>query len=169
MKCAPGQSGATLVEVAISLALLVIALIPALGSMQATMTAQQHLSTQEVLEERVRRAGEQVAFQLRGAGLETLQDVPEAPESSQSIRYRSQIGFDPATGPSFGDEMQILFSDGSLRWSSSAFTTVLAQHLTNATFDREGRSVRVRVRADATDPKGDRIHVERTTHVTLEN
>jgi hypothetical protein len=163
------QRGATVLEVAISLAVLVIAIIPAVGSMQATMNTQQNLMSQELLEEKVRRAGEQCAFHLRGAGLETLTGVPEAPETSQLIRYRRQTGFDPETGPTFGDEMMLFFSEGFLKWNSAAFTSVIARNLTNVTFSREGRTIRVRLRADATDPKGDRISVERTTHVTLEN
>lgn len=112
---------------------------------------------------------ERVVFHLRPAGVTTLEYVPNAPETSQMIRFKKAVQFDANYGPTWGHEALMEFRDGELALSYGSYRRVLGQGLTNATFSLDGRTIRIRIRADGVGPEGEAIDVVRDGKVTLQN
>jgi len=149
--------------------ILVATILPAMGSFLSAMNAQQSLSTRDLLDDKIRRTMERVVFHLRPAGLQTLEYVPNAPETSQRIRFKKAVQFDAIYGPTWGNEAMMEFGDHELALSYGSYRQVLGRGFTNATFSLDGRTIRIQLRADGVGPEGETIHVVRDGKVTLQN
>jgi len=164
-----GQAGITVVEIAFAAAILLIMLYVASATYLAATNAQQEIVTRDLLEEETRRAAETLANRLRSAGRETVKDVPAAPASSATMRYRCALAFDQDTGSVWGPEERVAPANGSLQMHRSNGPRSLGLHVVSAAFSLEGRDLSIRLWAEGPGAKGEPIRVERRTHVTLRN
>jgi hypothetical protein len=163
------RGGASIIEVTLMTGILVATILPAMGSFLSSMNAQQSLRTRDLLEDKVRRTMERVVFHLRPAGLNTLDYIPDVPQSSQFVRFKKAVQFDVNTGPLWGYEMMMQFVNGELSLCQGSYKRVLGKGLTNATFSLDGRTIRIKLRADGVGPHGESISVVREGKVTLQN
>lgn len=164
-----GQEGITVVEIAFAAAILLIMLYVASATFLAATSAQQEIVTRDLLEEETRRAAETLANRLRSAGLETVKDVPAAPASSDTIRYRCALAFHEDTGAVWGPEERVAPAKGYLQMHRSTGSHSLGLHIVSAAFSLEGRNLSIRLWAVGPGAKGETIRVSRRTHVTLRN
>ncbi|MEW6745531.1 MAG: hypothetical protein AB1486_22490 [Planctomycetota bacterium] len=188
MKGRAKSSGITIVEMTVTLGIFAVVLMAAIQALVGGSTAQRQLTTTEVLEEQTRRVTERLVNYLRQAGVYTLQDVPEAPATSSSIRFRRMIQFDPWTGPSWSPEERLFHQldagetdndldddsdgradNGVLVWASSPRWEIWGTDVVNVAFSRTGRTVEITLECAVAGNDGAILTTRRRTDVYLEN
>jgi len=170
------RAGLTLTELMLVVVVLGFVMMKSVEVLSTSSEAQETLAVRELLDARLRRVSERLANHLRQAGRGTIQDVPEIPETSDSIRYRRLVDYDPMTGRQWGVEETIFFQPhgepsgkGSLVWNAGAGPMRWASEVSSVRFSRDGRRLRIDIEATATGARGDVIRLRRTTDVTIQN
>ncbi|MEQ8763406.1 MAG: prepilin-type N-terminal cleavage/methylation domain-containing protein [Planctomycetota bacterium] len=181
-------SGFTLIEVVTTLALLGVTLAAASETLVGTVRSQSSVSLRGVLDDQMRRLQNNVESLLEPAGLQTLLEIPLAPATSRSIRFRTMLGYDATSGPQWGNALRLTFraapgeelngdddngdgrvDEGSLVLSDGVDTRVLGRNLTQSDWSLDGRCVRVTFTMETRDSRGDRIRITRSSDVLLRN
>jgi hypothetical protein len=151
-----------------------VVIVKASESFGVGSTAQSKLALQELMQDRLRRSTERIANRLRQAGADTLQDIPDSPESSSSIRFRRLESYDPAYGPVWGTEetISLVAPDediGILMWNPGTGPRPWLTGVSEVQFSRNERRIHFALEASATAPDGEPIRVRSESNVTLQN
>lgn len=163
------ERGATLVEISITLALILIVAVPAMQSFLTTMNAQNAITLNEEFQERLRRAGEEITHHLGQAGLGQLSGVPDHPQTSIVVRYRPLVSFDASTGPQWGSERVLASVGRSVILTADGRVRSLASGLHRAAFSLEGRILHVHLEVVGPGNADTRTVLRRTFDVALQN
>jgi prepilin-type N-terminal cleavage/methylation domain-containing protein len=164
------QRGLTLVEIITTLALLVVLMGAAIPALLANMNAQRSLAVSEELEEKVRRAGEELRHELGKAGASTLVNLYEAPKTVRGFRFRPFEGFDAEKQVAqWGSEVTIASSRGTVVRFLNGRARGIASGLSDVQFAREGRVLKIYLVATGGGNAETRVTVRRTIDVALQN
>lgn len=120
MKSARNNAGFTLLELMLAVVLLAIVAVKAHGALSVAQEATGKETRELVLEDQARRVLRQIGYAVMGSDRATLAPGAEAPISTDSLRYRVNLGIQDGEVV-WGDAEQVALNEleGQIVWSQN--------------------------------------------------
>jgi hypothetical protein len=167
------EAGFSLLEAVIAGTILASVILVAFRAADANASAQRHIAARASLETKVAAALARISERIREAGSAVLDELPAAPDWSNSIKFRRLVDYDSGTGAEWGPEERIGPRNeelgDSILWESGPVSERLMLAPSHVSFSREGRIVRIEVTAEVQGPEGRQIRVRRSSSVCPRN